>query len=144
MGLVIARPSAAPLPAFDRWPEIGQWFNVYDDEDERPYLACCSHVGSNHALFNLYMNGENWSRTITVMEPDFERRLKPAADWQDVINGRIEGLRLMLAEKVKEIADKCAETSLLRNDSAQHTNALVAAPDINAHKKELVTFQDVT
>lgn len=127
--------------------ERGQWYWVKDEEDG-PWLACVTYVGTNYAQLDSANTGSYCRVHFDKFDEEIERReLDPDAIIEKNVNRHREAVNLLLDE-IKQLTAKLGLTPVGElTEHGERENALVVVhgtKDVKAHKKALIKAKEKT
>lgn len=143
----------------DDLPKLGQWYWVRvkaeevdedematarktDNKKEVELLLCAEHIASNHTRFGAHQGDSSY--TYHVMHWDVLERTRPAVEWKEVIEQRLEEGKAKLADAVRRLADSCVKANLIEDPNAPKVETLLPAvtrTDPKQYKKALVRLK---
>jgi len=137
--------------------KIGEWFWVTHDDgwsDKKKIvtdLMCVEHVASNHVRFGAYYaDGSRYTSTNTVRVPFAElmKYTKPAPEWKDVLNKRMEKIRREIESHTRSLHEEGIKANALPPSDARFVpkaeNPLALSlriTDPDVQKRRLVHLQ---
>lgn len=125
----------------DDLPKLGEfyWVKFVPDGDDDPEkrdekkvredLFCVSHVASNHVAFERqrgsdYRRAETSSDTVRYKFKDILTQTRPAPEWRDVLQKRMNEKQRELQNAVALIADTCRDACLVREAAESQVETL--------------------
>lgn len=145
---LVANIAKAMAISRDDLPKLGEWYWVKVRGDggkkaEKYELMCATHVGSNHTVFSAHFY--DYSSDTHVMHWHALSDTRPAPEWKQVIEQRLEKLKEELSAAVRELADVCASASLISAADAPKVETLlpsVTRQDPEQYKKALIRLKE--
>lgn len=135
----------------DALPEIGQWFWVCKNDDDKPWLGCTVFIGSNFVKLNGPAGGRG-TYTTRIHVNDIESSLTFVPNHKEVLASKIQEAQnrvTALMDEVKALTSSLGVAPVERienlgESSGKALATLSSAVDIGAYKKALILAQKET
>jgi hypothetical protein len=129
----------------DPIPQIGEWYWVRDDEnDDKPLLACVTHVGTNYVEVTYGAGDSSWR----VHFDNIDKRLTLEPDALNLIQSNVIRHQLSAAQYMKEVQEITARLALTAGKRAlpgSETQALAlrgSGENVEEYKTALMKAKD--
>jgi hypothetical protein len=145
------KPQSVTRLGKDDRPKLGEWYWIKEKDEkgnaEDTWLACVTHIASNHVTFttNEFNDYGGSTRIRNEDLPD----LKPEPNWRAVFDGKLQAKQLELQAAVMALQDACLHVDLIpaegKEDEPVSMLPARVGPnpiDPKAVRRRLIRFRD--
>lgn len=154
-GELTRKREAKPLPEDFETISVGDWYWVKrkDEEEEKEWLGCIVHIGSNFAEFHGVPYGSHGSRHVARIHFDnFTKKCRRESNPETVIQGNVEFFRGIVKEKLSEIKAITARLGISNHlrierhahseESSRALSVLSGTDNVKEYKKALIKAKE--